>query len=81
MAENSRKMDKAEINYEIHKKEMLMIVSTFKEWRHYLAGAAQTISVFTYHKNLESFTTTKILNWTHARLAQELAGYDFKIFY
>jgi hypothetical protein len=27
----SRKMDKAEINYEIHEKEMLAIISTFKE--------------------------------------------------
>jgi hypothetical protein len=33
------------------------------------------------HKNLEYFTTTKILNRRQARGAQELAGYDFKIFY
>ena len=30
----SRKMDKAKVNYDIHDKEMLAIVSTFKQWRH-----------------------------------------------
>jgi hypothetical protein len=55
-------MDKAKINYEIHDKEMLAIVSAFKEWRRYLEGAAHPISVFTDHKKLEYFTTTKILN-------------------
>jgi len=29
----SRKMDKAEINYDIHDEELLTIVSTLKEWR------------------------------------------------
>jgi hypothetical protein len=81
IAYHSRKMDKAEINYEIHDKEMLAVVSAFKEWRRYLEGAAHPISVYTDHKNLEYFTTTKILNRRQARWAQELAGYDFKIFY
>jgi len=39
VAFHSRKMDKAKINYEIHDKEMLTVVSTFKEWRRYLEGA------------------------------------------
>lgn len=81
VAFHSRKMDKAEINYEIHDKEMLAIVSCFKEWRRYLEGAAHTILVYTDHKNLEYFTTSKVLNRRQARWAQELAGYDFKIIY
>ena len=36
----SRKMDKPEVNYDIHDKEMLAIVSSFKQWRHYREGAA-----------------------------------------
>jgi len=39
VAFHSRKIDKAEINYEIHDKEMLAVVSAFKEWRRYLEGA------------------------------------------
>jgi hypothetical protein len=81
VAFHSRKMDKCEINYEIHDKEMLAIISAFKEWRRYLEGAYQTVTVYTDHKNLEYFATTKVLNRRQARWAQELAGYDFKIVY
>ena len=35
--------------------------------------------MYTDHKNLEYFTTTKVLNRRQARWVQELAGYDFKI--
>jgi hypothetical protein len=41
----SRKMDKVEINYEIHDKEMLTIISSFKEWRRYLDHAHYTITI------------------------------------
>jgi hypothetical protein len=81
VAFHSRKMDKAELNYEVHDKEMLAIVSCFKEWRRYLEGAQYQITVYSDHKNLEYFLTTKILNRRQARWAQELAGYDFKIVY
>jgi hypothetical protein len=74
-------MDKVEINYEIHVKEMLTIVSVFLEWRRYVEGATHTICVFTDHKNLKYFTTMKILNWRQARWAQDQADYDCKIFY
>ena len=81
VAFHSRKMDKAEVNYEIHDKEMLAIVTAFKEWRRYLEGAKHQVKVYTDHKNLEYFLTTKILNRRQARWAQELAGYDFQIIY
>jgi len=81
VAFHSQKMDKAEINYEIHDKEMLAVVSAFKEWRRYLEGARFQIIVYTDHKNLEYFATTKVLNRRQAQWAQELAGYDFKIVY
>ena len=77
----SRKFIPAEINYEIHDKELLAIVDAFKVWRHYLAGAAHQIVIYTDHKNLEYFMTTKILNRRQARWAQELAAYNFKIVY
>jgi len=74
-------MDKAEINYDIHDKELLAIVAALKEWRCYLEGAHHQIQIYTDHKNFKYFTTTKILNRQQARWAQELAGYNFKIFY
>jgi hypothetical protein len=60
---------------------MLAVVSGFKEWRRYLKEAWFQIIVYTDHKNLEYFATTKVLNWRQARWAQELTGYDFKIVY
>jgi hypothetical protein len=62
IAQHARKMDKAEINYKIHDKEMLVIVSAFKDWRSYLEGAAHPVSVFTNHEIIEYFMTTKIFN-------------------
>jgi hypothetical protein len=74
----SRKLQPAELNYEIYDKEMLAIVEAFKVWRPYLEGA-QGISVYTDHKNLEYFTTSKVLNRRQARWGEILAHFDFKI--
>jgi hypothetical protein len=78
---HSRKFSPAEINYEIHDKELLAIVDSFKAWQRYLEGSLHMFQVFTDHKNLEYFMTTKVLNRRQARWAQELAGVDFKIYY
>lgn len=73
----SRKSNPAECNYDIHDTEMLAIVSAFQHWRHYLEGASHTVTVYTDHKNLEVFMSTKVLNRRQARWAELLAGYDF----
>jgi hypothetical protein len=57
-----RKMTAIELNYDIYNKEMLAIVSAFKEWRRYLEGAEHLILVFSDYKNLEYFTMTKVPN-------------------
>jgi len=77
----SSKMDKAEINYNIHDKEPITIVAALEEWRCYLEGSHHQILIYTDHKNLEYFSTTKIFNRWQARWAQQLAGHDFIIFY
>ena len=56
----SKKFSDAELNYDIHDKEMVVIVDCFKEWRHYLIG--QWVVVYMDHRNLEYFNSTKILN-------------------
>ena len=81
VAFHSRKFQPAEINYEIHDKELLAIVDAFKHWRRYCQGASHQVQVLSGHHNLEYFTTTKVLNRRQARWAQELAGINFKIFY
>ena len=76
----SRKLQPPELNYEIYDKEMLAIVEAFKHWRAYLEGI-KNITVYTDHKNLEYFTTSKVLNRRQARWAELLANFDFKIMY
>jgi hypothetical protein len=66
---HSRKFSPAEINYEIHDKELLGIVDCFKAWRRYLEGSLHMVQVFMDHKNLEYFMTTKVLNRRQARWA------------
>ena len=77
----SRKLTNAELNYEIYDKEMLAIITAFKEWRAYLEGAQYQITVLTDHKNLEYFLTTKVLNRRQARWAEILGNYNFVIKY
>lgn len=71
----------AEFNYETHDKEMLAIIACFKEWRHYLEGAEQPTTVYTNHRSLEYFTTSKQLNRRQARWSEFLADFNFVIKY
>jgi hypothetical protein len=77
----SRKQSPAEQNYEVHDAELLAIVESFKEWRHYLEGAAHTVEVLCDHSNLKYFMTTKSLSRRQARWAERLAAFDFDIKY
>jgi hypothetical protein len=62
----SKKMNPAERNYDIYDKELLAIVKTLKEFRAELMSV-KNLLVLTDHKNLEYFTTTKLLNTRQAR--------------
>ena len=61
IAFHSRTFVGAELNYDTHDKELLAIFDAFHQWRHYPEGSEIPIQVITDHKNLEYFTTTKIL--------------------
>lgn len=77
----SRSLLGAEINYEIFDKELTALVASVKEWRHYIQGTPHRFDVIIYtdHKNLESFNTTKQLTRRQARWAETLAEFDFTI--
>jgi hypothetical protein len=78
VAYHSRKFKPAEINYDVHDKEMLEIVTAFKEWEHMLKSVAGEITVYTDHKNLEYFATSKVLARRQARWSEHLAEFNFK---
>jgi transposase InsO family protein len=75
----SKIMAPAECNYGIHDKEMLAVVKSLKEWRPELHGAANRIKIYTDHKALEYFMTTKQLTSRQARWAEALSEYYFMI--
>jgi len=70
-----------ELNYDVHDKEIVVIVNWFQEWQHFLMGALAEIVVFTNHKNLEYINTPKLLNRRQARWAEILSQFNFKIVY
>ena len=65
----------------IYNKELLAIVKSFEMWGQELANAADQVKVYTNHKNLEYFMTTKQLNQRQARWAEFLSEFNFKIMY
>ena len=76
-----KKLSPAELNYNIHNKELLAVVEAFNQWKHYLTGAKHQITVYSDYKNLTAFTTTKQLNQRQVYQAETLAIYNFKILY
>ena len=68
-----------ELNYNVHDKELLAIFEAFKSWRHYLEGTPTPINVITDHKNLEYFSTTKVLTWRQARWSEFLSQFNLVI--
>jgi len=62
-----------ELNYDTHDKELLAIFEAFKIWWHYLEGSAYTIDIVTDYKNLEYFSTTKVLTQRQAQWSEYLS--------
>ena len=58
----SKSLNKMERNYEIHNKEMLVIIRGLEAWRHLLEEAQFKFEIWTDHKNLEYFIKTQKLN-------------------
>ena len=51
----SKSLNKMKRNYEIHDKEMLVIIRGLESWRHLLEGVQFKFEIWTDHKNLEYF--------------------------
>ncbi len=58
----SKSLMVTEQNYEIYNKELLAIILTLDEWRHYLMGVAQDFEIWTDHQNLQYFRKPQKLN-------------------
>ena len=75
----SRTLTGAELNYDTHDKELLAIFEAFKGWRHYLESPHHVIDVVTDHKNLEYFSSTKVLSRRQARWSEYLSAFNMVV--
>jgi len=76
----SKKLNNAEINYDIHDKEMLAIISCVKFWEPELK-ACGSFTIWTDHKNLEYFMTKKQLSERQIRWYETLSKFQFSLVY
>jgi len=58
----SKSLSDTERNYEIHDKEMLVVVRCLEAWRYFLEGTTVKFEIWTDHKNLEYFIKAQKLN-------------------
>jgi hypothetical protein len=79
VAFHSRSFTPPELNYDTHDKELLAIFEAFRIWRHYLEGSSVPIDVVTDHKNLEYFSTTKVLTRRQVRWSEYLSPFNFTL--
>ena len=79
VAFHSRTFSAPELNYDTHNKELLAIFEAFRVWRHYLEGSGTPVDVVTDHKNLEYFSTTKVLTHRQARWSEYLSQFNLVI--
>jgi len=81
VAFDSRRFAPTEVNYHVHDKEITAIVVAFHEREYMLRSIEEQITVYTDHKNLEYFNTTKILNRRQHHWAEFLQSFNFKVVY
>ena len=63
----SKSLNETERNYEIHNKEMLVIIRGLEAWRYLLEGAQFRFEIWMDHKNLEYFMKAQKLNRRQAQ--------------
>jgi hypothetical protein len=66
-------------NYETYDLELLAIVETLKQCRHYLDSANHKVYIQCCHENLEYFLTSQVLSRRQARWSEVVSAYNFVI--
>ncbi|MBW0462856.1 hypothetical protein O181_002571 [Austropuccinia psidii MF-1] len=81
IAFDSFNLHPAELNYEIHDKELLGIVWALKCWRAFLLYLSDSFKVLTDHSFIQYFMSLKVLTCCQARWAGFLSEFHFTITY
>ncbi len=66
-------------NYKTHDQKLLVIVSMFKHWWHYVKDSYHTVEVLTDHNNLKNFMNVRELNERQVRWIMRLSICNFEI--
>lgn len=77
----SRKLNPAEMNYEIHDKELLAIVAALKAWRRYVEGTEEPVRIITDHQPLTYFHSKRMLSRRQARWNEVISEINYRIEY
>jgi hypothetical protein len=72
----SQSLNPAEQNYQIYDRELLAVICTLKEWRHFLEGNPHPVIIFMDHKNLLYFWSTQKLTRHQAHWQLTLCYFD-----
>jgi len=75
----SKSLSDTERNYEIHDKEILVVIRCLEAWRYFLEGAATKFEIWTNHKNLKYFMKAQKLNRRQARWTLYLSRFNFML--
>ncbi|MBW0531215.1 hypothetical protein O181_070930 [Austropuccinia psidii MF-1] len=75
----SCKLLSAELNYEIHEKELLGIFWALKSSKSFLLSLSDSFEVLTDHSSLQYFMYSKVLTHRQARRAEFLCEFHFSI--
>ena len=79
VAFHSHTFSAPELNYDTHDKELLTIFEAFHVWWHFLEGSGALIDMVMDHKDLEYFSTTKVLTCCQARWSKYLSLFNLVI--
>ena len=77
----SRKMSSAEINYDVHDKELLAIICALDHWSHFFLGAPHSLTIFTDHRNLVYFRQRQTLSPRLLRWSLFINQFNFVLTY
>ena len=75
----SKSFNAAERNYDIFDKELLAIIHTLDHWRVYLEGAHWLFEIWSNHKNLLYFSTSRTLSSRQAQWSLFLSCFNFTL--
>ena len=75
----SKSLNETERNYEIHDKEILVIIRGLENWRYLLEGTHFKFEIWIDHKNLEYFMKVQKLNCRQAQWVLYLSRFDFTL--